>query len=983
MTHELLRVHLLGEVQVVRGITPIPLGGGQRQALLALLALRAPRSLGRAEIIDALWGENPPTTAVNAVQVHVSALRKALGPDSVVVAGDGYRLGAGIGVDVVDFVVACRRGASELARGQAGAAETLRDALDLWRGPALAGLDSATFLAAERTHLEEARLTVLEQRIEADLQIGRHRDVAAELESLVAVHPLREGLRALLMQALYRSGRQAEALAVYDVGRRVLQEELGLDPSPALRAVHQRLLSQGEAVPVAPSLLTAARRELPALLDETVGREDELSALAALLNDGRGRLLSVLGTGGVGKTRLAIAVGHLVAGSTSQAVVLVPLGHAEKPADVPATMCQALGVRTGEDPVASLESALQAERTLLICDNFEHVLDAAPLLPRLLAVAPDLRVLVTTRQPLGLRGERLFPLHPLIAAGDAAEQPSPAARLFVARVQDADPTFRPTAEEMGEIAEIAQRCDGLPLALELAAARTRALPVAELNRRLSHPLSLLASGARDVPERHRTLRASIAWSVGALTSDQARFLAQLTVFRGGFTLQGVAAVTGCEPDVALENVEALLARSLIQRLPQTGGLHRFGMLETISEYAGELLDAEELTEAQRRHAEHYRDWMQPLPEPTRTGASLSSWQAQLDEKANLRQAVRWAVAGPSGDLAGDLVISAAWVWDQSGPQSELELWLVQLLERTDISAGRRCDAYWWQATLSSSGDLRLMASPLRAARSLAETHNDTRRLVWIEILSVLGEVLNERPQDALQAVRQGQALAAAHPETSNLHVSMLMLNGQLAAMEADPFASALKHRQHKLATSGGTSVDLRALIILHLSEMMLRMGYPARALRFADEGIVLAERMRSAAGVADSRSQRGYAQLLLGNDTQAIDDLRSALAGHLHARQTFYAGRDLLRLAAATAATHPEEAARAFGVTAEAPELAGGLRTGQAGQPHPDHLPADLLDRYDAAVAEGRALVRELGTRAAMAAVLNRFYALPERTTGR
>lgn len=979
MTAETLRVCLLGDVQVLSGDEPVSLSGAQRLGLLALLALRAPRSLGRWEIIDALWADSPPPTAVNAVQVHVSALRKALGPGSVVIAGDGYRLGGEVAVDVAEFVAACRRGASELTRGQAGtAAQTLRQALELWRGPALAGLEAAPFLAVERTRLEEARLSVLEQRIEADLELGQHRAVVSELESLVARQPLREGLRALLMQALYRCGRQAEALAVYDVGRRLLQDELGLDPSPALRAVHQRVLSQVESVPVPSAVRPESRRELPALLDETVGRTEELAALAALLEDRHGRLVSLLGTGGVGKTRLAVEFGHHVADSTRDAVVFVPLGHAEKPADVPAAICQALGVRTGEDAVTSLESALRGSHTLLICDNFEHVADAAPLLPRLLAVAPDLQVLVTTRQPLGLRGERFFTLRPLAAAG-ASEQPSLAAQLFLARVRDYDPTYEPTEAEVDDIAEIAQRCDGLPLALELAAARTRALPVAELNRRLSDPLSLLAGGARDVPDRHRTLRASIGWSVGALTGDQARFLTQLTVFRGGFVLPAAAAAAGCDADEALAHVEALLDRSLIQRLPRTGGQHRFGMLETIREYAAELLDAEVFGDTQRRHAEYYRAWMRPLPEPTRTGASPSTWQAQLAEQANLRQAVRWALPAADGELAADLVVAAAWVWDQTGPQAELERWLEQVLERPDVSPGRRCDAYWWQATLSSSGDLSLMAAPIAAARSLAENHEDTRRLVWVEIISVLGEMLLHRPDEALQAVRQGQALSTGHPETTNLHVSILMLNRQLSTLGGEPIAAALRARQQALVSAGGTSVELRALILLHLSEVMLLKEDPWQAVRFAEEGVALAQRMDSGAGLADSRSQRGYANLLLGRETEAATDLRAAVAGRLQSGVSFFVARDLLRLAAAASVSAADgdadagAAAVAVGVLAGSPELTADLVARPVVQRHLDALPARLPGRYDAAVAEGRELVAGLGTLAAMLAVLQRF----------
>lgn len=943
-------------------------------ALLALLALHAPRSVGRSELIDALWGEQPPASAVNAVQVLVSALRKSLGPASIVIAGDGYRLGNHIGVDVDEFIKATRRGAGELARGQAAAAAgTLRAALDLWRGPALGGLDAAPFLAAERDRLEETRLSVLEQRIDADLRIGRHREVVTELESLVTLHPLHEGLRGLLMQALYRCGRQAEALAAYDVGRRVLREELGIDPSPDLRAVHQRLLNQRDTDPARSDLLSGSRRELPALLDETVGRADELVALETMLGDGRGRLVTVMGTGGVGKTRLAIALGAHLASTSSAAVVFVPLSHAEKPADVPATICQALGVRSADDALATVESALADKRTLLICDNFEHVLDAASLLSGWLAVAPDLQILATSRQPLGIRGERLFHLEPLPVSENHASQPSPAARLFVARVRDSDPTFQPTVDELADISSIARKCDGLPLALELAAARTRALPLAELNRRLSDPLSLLATGARDVPERQRTLRSSIAWSVGALTGGQARFLAQLTVFRGGCTLAAAAGVTGCEPDEALEHIEALLDRCLIQR-QLLGGQHRFGLLETIGEYAAELL-GDELPEVQRRHARYFRDWMRPLPEPTRTGVSPATWQAHLAEQANLRNAVRWALAGSDGELAADLVIVAASVWDQSGPQTELEQWFGRLLERQDISPGRRCDVYWWQATLHSSGDLRRMAAPLEAARSLAEEQDDTRRLVWIEIVAVLGEILKERPNDALAAVRQGQALAAGHPETTTIHVSILLLNGQLAAAGAVSDAAALRDRQQEVAATSGKSIELRSVILANLSELMLRRNDAAKALRFAEAGVALAGQASSPAGLADSLTERGCARFVLGMHAEAMDDLRAAMGGHLNLGSMVFARRDLARLAVVAVGHNPAAAAIAVGVAAQV-AAAPQEPAAWLGEAESRGLAAGFVEEHASQIAGGRALVADLGERAALAAALNGFYSI-------
>ena len=526
-----LRVCLLGPVQGVCNGAVVPVGGARRAGLLALLASRQPHSVSRAELVDGLWGDDPPQTAVNSIQVHISALRRAVGAEAIETHGDGYRLAGGATVDAVQFARELVRGQAELDRGEAhAAARTLRAALALWQGPALADVRGAPFADIEATRLESLRLTALSLRIEADLALGRHRDVVPELQALVAQEPLREEFRGTLMRALHRCGRQGEALGVYDEGRRLLREELGVEPSAGLRELHQRLLTQPDDESGA-ARTGMIHRALPNLLDETVGRLADLRSLEALLAADHSRLVTILGAGGVGKTRLSIELAHHVGRRYRDGVVFVPLAEAEKPTDVAATMCSALGIPAADDADGALLSALQARQTLVICDNVEHVTEAGPMLVSLLGAASGLQLLATSRQPLQLHAEQLYRLEPL-GTEHSSTTPAPAVELFLRRARASDPTFEPNDHDRATIQEICYRCDGLPLAIELAAARVHLLGVAGLLDRLMDPLPILSAADNAVDERHRTLRGSIARSFHGLTPGVRKAVPLLSVHRG-------------------------------------------------------------------------------------------------------------------------------------------------------------------------------------------------------------------------------------------------------------------------------------------------------------------------------------------------------------------------------------------------------------------------------------------------------------------
>ena len=635
------QVLLLGPAHATVDGEPVPLGGSRRAGLLAALALAHPRPLSRSQIVDDVWGDSPPEGAANTVQVHVAALRRVLGKDAILTHGDGYRLSPAAALDTAEFAEALTRGKAAFAQGRVGeAATTLRKAVAGWRGPALADLEPTPNLAAHAARLEEMRSVAQEALFEAELAAGRGPQILPELQEAVARQPLREHLRGLLMRALYHAGRQADALSVYDQGRRKLRDELGLEPSAALRELHQRILNQAEDAPAGNASIAASRR-LPVVLDETVGRDDELVALAGLLGVGRARLVTVVGPGGVGKSRLALETAHRLAPHFRDGAALVPLVEAEKPADVAATICQAISLDAGLDAEEALRRSLAAREMLLVLDNFDHVLDASALVTSLLANAPALVLLVTSRARLGVRGERLYHLDPLATLPDTSGR-SPACRLFLARADAADEGMPTDAVELAE--QISARCDGLPLAIELAAARTAALSLAELADRLSSPLAVLTSGPRDLPAHQRTLRHSIGWSVEDTPAGAQELLGALAMFRGEFTLAAAAAVAGLDPADALTRLEMLLDRSLVRRaLDRSRSGAGFQVLETVRQYCAERLNPSAEQVLRERHARYYRELIEPVPEPEGRLLSATALAERVVERANLgpRSAGLW------------------------------------------------------------------------------------------------------------------------------------------------------------------------------------------------------------------------------------------------------------------------------------------------------------------------------------------------------
>jgi predicted ATPase/DNA-binding SARP family transcriptional activator len=663
---------ILGPLEATDHGRPVCLRGAKRRALVALLLLHPDQVVSTDTLVEELWGAQVPATARSALRVHVGSLRKTIGERRVETRQPGYRLC--LGEDWVDsdcFRSLLRQGRLASDAGQWDrAARVLGVALSLWRGPALVDFAHEDFAQAAIAELEEERMAALESRIEADLALGRHRETVGELEALVAAHPLRERFRSQLMIALYRSGRQGHALAAYLEGRRRLVDELGIEPSVELQQVHAAILRREPVADPAGSrrVTTAFDTNLPVAPTTLVGRRRELAATRDHFLEPDVRLLTLTGPGGIGKTRIALKLAETLTGEFHDGVFLVELAPLRDPAGVASLVARTLGVRESVDEpvIAGLKRWLRDKCLLLLLDNFEHLLAGAALVGELLAAAPRLKVLATSRAPLHISAEHEHPVPPLEVphVGDGHDPRSvssnEAVELLVQRARALQPSFEITEANADSLAAISARLDGLPLAIELAAARTKVLSPQGILSRLNQRFELLTGGSCDVPSRHRTLRATIDWSYDLLSGRDVALFRGLAVFAGGFTVDAAHAVTGAAAGDVVDGVASLVDKSMLQRAPTDRDEPRFRMLETIREYALERLEeAGETSATGRRHAQFCYS-LAETAEFELLGPRQEEWLKRLDaDYDNLLAALAWSAA--NGEVRTALKMAAG-IW---------------------------------------------------------------------------------------------------------------------------------------------------------------------------------------------------------------------------------------------------------------------------------------------------------------------------------
>jgi len=643
------------------GLVDVP--GARLRGLLIALAVRPGHVVPKAALVDWIWGEHPPADAANALQRLVSRLRKALPDGAVEGHTDGYRLNVEPdAVDAVRFerlVIAGRAGTED----GSGRARLLREALELWRGAAMqdVGLQESAAFDAAVARLDGLRLTAAEDRFEAEVGLGSGAEVVPELTDLVAAHPVRERLVAALMRALVATGRQSEALLVYQRTREALADALGVDPSPELAALHVALL-RGELGRREETQRTNSTN-LRAELTSFVGRDADVTAVRGLV--ARHRLTTLIGPGGSGKTRLATETARTLLGSLPDGVWLVELAAIGEDGDVAQAALAGLGLRDallGEAPNTSptdrLVAAIREREALLILDNCEHVIEAAAAFAhRVLGECRKLRILATSREPLGITGEALWPVEPLALPdaypGRAEMESSPAVQLLRDRAGAVRRDFAADERTLPTMVHVCRALDGMPLAIELAAASLRTMSIDQLAHRLDDRFRLLTSGSRTALPRHRTLRAVIDWSWELLTDAERMVLRRLSAFSGGASLEAaewVCAGDGVERDQVLELLTSLAEKSLLLTADDT--VPRYRMLGTIREYAGHrLAEAGESEPARRAHLAYVTE-LTETAEPHLRRADQLEWLATLDaEHDNIGSAMRGAIAAGEADAA--------------------------------------------------------------------------------------------------------------------------------------------------------------------------------------------------------------------------------------------------------------------------------------------------------------------------------------------
>jgi len=679
-------VKLFGELEVVSGGVAAPVRGAKQRALLALLALNRGNPVSADRLIDQVWGDGQTAKPANALQAQVAQLRRTLGASAIVTSEAGYALDIRpADLDAARFEALVGEGRRLSTEGEvARASAVLDDALRLRRGELLAEFAFAGFADAERARLNELALVAAEYRAEAALELGRHNELVGELEVLCRDHPLRERLWELLMLALYRAGRQAEALRAYTEIRDRLVDELGVDPGSSLRQLETRVLDHDPSLvakqpPASRVPSPSVPGNLPEPLSSFVGRDAELGQVGEAIASSR--LVTLIGPGGVGKTRLAVEAAARLREQHPGGIWLIELAGVTDPEGVAPAAAATLGaVRPLGDAQPSGSTAeliarhLAGRSLVVVLDNCEHVIgEAAGLAHTLVGKVPGLHIVATSREPLGVPGEVLIPVVGLAAPA--------AIELFVDRARAVQPGFEGDGPAKATIDGICRRLDGLPLAIELAAARLRALPLSTLAERLGDRFALLTRGARTALPRQQTLRAVVDWSYDLLFEDERRLFARLSVFVGGCDLAAAEAV--CADDElpsadVLDVISRLVDKSLV--MAPTPGEARFTQLQTLWEYGTTRLDgSNEAGTVRARHAAYYRRFAENANERLR-GARALEWSQRLTpELGNLKAALDWHLSAGDIDAALSLVSGMAWLWFVNSDFAEGARWLASAL----------------------------------------------------------------------------------------------------------------------------------------------------------------------------------------------------------------------------------------------------------------------------------------------------------------
>lgn len=852
------------------------LGGPKPRVVLAALLARQGRSVSTNGLIDVLWGDRPPATATKTLQKYVSQLRKEVG-ETLVTRPDGYA------IRVRDDQVDARRfeemvTAADTA-GTAERIELLEEALALWRGEAYPELADTPAEIAEAARLDELRMSAVESLIEARLDSGEHDHVVGRLEGLVAEHPFRERFWGQLMLALYRSGRQSDALDAYQRLRTVLGEELGIEPSPELSRLEERILLHDPSL--APATTDEDHHNLPSALTSFVGRTVEMGEIGDLL--AQGRLVTILGPAGSGKTRLAAELGRALLNDFAEGGVwFVDLAPVRSPDQVADAIAKPLGVgRLADRPTEEvLAGYLARRRLLMILDNCEHlVARVAAVADRLLRSCPGLVVLATSRERLGVTGEMIYDLAPLPYPDESepVTEEFDGVRLFLERARAVSRDEELTSNRAA-VGEVVRRLDGIPLALELAAARVRTLGLLELRDRLDDRFSVLVSPSRAGLDRHVTLQAAVDWSYQLLEEEEQTLFRRLSVFRGGFNLEAVEEVCGFDPlspGSIGEMVGELVDKSLVTVGASRAERRRYSLLETLRDFGHLMLLPPEVGTLRDAHARYFCEFAEDAARRINGSQQIESLAALRAEHDNLRKALRWAAA-TSPETAVRLAIALSGYWDSVGPRAEGHEWLSRAVELSRaLDPGLRIEALVKASDLFSSAHASLPRGYAEEALAEAKAVGDSlgegqalRALSW-------ALALDDKPNAALDAGLEALAIFEGQDDLWELALCLERV-GQFGYRDPEWSIDVLNEALELYRRVGDRTRE--ALVLYKIADRLSNsLGDMIEARRHVEEAIAICDEVGNVHDAAHARMEYGKILRRSGDYQQAVQTLEEAL----------------------------------------------------------------------------------------------------------
>ena len=898
-----IRLDVLGPLEVRVDGEAVDIRRGIPRAIVVALVVRAREVVSAGTLAELVWADVQPRNPVNALQLQVSYLRKRLGGGSagqpVITRPGGYVLMVDDDdIDARRFERLVRDATQLASTDPLASADKFETALGWWRGAAFADVLGEPFVIGEATRLEEMRLTALEERNEVLLTLGRHAELVGELTGLVNEHPLRERFQAQLVLALYRSGRQADALRAFARARGTLVDELGIDPGPDLRRLEQQILTQDPELDwrstaiehrldvslsnvgphASPAVSARAAAQLPMSVTALVGRQAETVKVRQLL--GRSRVVTLTGPGGGGKSRLALEVAHDVlndvGGETGRPISdvwYVDLGSVDDSEQVAAAVAGSLGIPTvpGEDAAVAVAAALATRRGLLVLDTCEHVVaGAASLVGQVLRGARDLVVLATSQRPLGVNGEIAWPVPPLALAPpditsvtDALSYPAIA--LFVDRAVAVRPDFDLTEANLSDVVAICLALDGLPLAIELAAARSDMLSPGAIRQRLEHRFDLLVDGARDLAPRQQTLRAAVDWSADLLDDQHRRFFARLAVFPATFDLDAAAAVAA-EPGV--DDSFRMLTDLVRQSMVTVPGPDRFRLLDTLRAYAAELLADADADATSHRHAQHYLE-LAERGEVGIRGPDQLHWLELLRAAVpQHRAALEWMLSTGDTEGAARLAGALGWFWVVDGLLADAHHHLGQIVDLPGLSDRVRAKVSWTLGLVAGSlGDLQRCRTLGAMAADLGRTVGDD---------AIIGHGLNAEAV-ALWGSGQLDQSAAVHEEAVRHSEAAgdvwgvgvcTVLRARTAVDADDPSASEMTNRAVEAARRTGDA-HIIGIALEQCARVALNDGDPAGAVALVEESLAGHEAISYSEGILSSLHLLGRAELAGGDPIAA------------------------------------------------------------------------------------------------------------------